>query len=72
LNEAKRLNVFERLEQLGPFELVAVQRLLKAQNPHIGEINLGDLVDNRLMRKLDESGFIERLYTARRRGAKGE
>jgi hypothetical protein len=47
-----------------PRKVGAVQRLLKAQNPHIGEINLEDLVDNRFMRKLDESGFIERLYGA--------
>jgi len=54
----------ERLEQLEPFELVAVQRLMLTSNPRIGEINLEDLVDNRFMRKLDESGFIERLYGA--------
>lgn len=39
-----------------------VQRLLKTQNPRIGDINVEDLVDNRFMRKLDDSGFIDRLY----------
>jgi len=39
-----------------------VQRLLKTQNPRIGDINIEDLIDNRFMRKLDESGFIDRLY----------
>jgi hypothetical protein len=34
-----------------------VQRLLKTQNPRIGEVNIDDLVDNRYIRKLDESGF---------------
>jgi hypothetical protein len=29
-----------------------VQSLLKTQNPRIGEINVDDLVDNRLIRKL--------------------
>jgi NitT/TauT family transport system substrate-binding protein len=49
-----------------PFPSIAglrnVQRLLKPQNPRIGEVNLDELVDARFMRKLDESGFIDRLY----------
>jgi hypothetical protein len=39
-----------------------VQRLLKTQNPRIGEVNVDKLVDNRYIRKLDESGFFERIY----------
>lgn len=39
-----------------------VQRLTKAQNPRVAEVNVDDLVDARFMRKLDESGFIDRLY----------
>ena len=39
-----------------------VQRLTKAQNPRVAEINVDDLVDARMLRKLDESGFIDRLY----------
>ena len=39
-----------------------VQRLLKTQNPRIGEVNLEDLVDSRYIRKLDESGFFDRIY----------
>jgi NitT/TauT family transport system substrate-binding protein len=39
-----------------------VQRLLKTQNPRIAEVNVEDLVDNRYIRKLDESGFFERIY----------
>jgi hypothetical protein len=38
-----------------------VQRLLKTQNPRIAEVNVEDLVDNRYIRKLDESGFFERI-----------
>jgi len=41
-----------------------VQRLLKTQNPRIGDIHIEDLIDNRFMRKLDDSGFIDRLYSA--------
>ena len=39
-----------------------VQRLLKSQNPRIGEVNVEDLVDSRFIRKLDESGFFDRSY----------
>jgi ABC-type nitrate/sulfonate/bicarbonate transport system substrate-binding protein len=41
-----------------------LQRLLKIRNPKIGELKIEDVVDNRIMRKLDESGFIERAYAA--------
>jgi hypothetical protein len=41
-----------------------LQRLLKPRNPKIGELKVEDVVDNRIMRKLDESGFIERAYVA--------
>jgi ABC-type nitrate/sulfonate/bicarbonate transport system substrate-binding protein len=50
-----------------PFPTIAgmrnVQRLLKTQNPRIGDINIEDLIDSRFMRKIDESGFIDRLYS---------
>jgi hypothetical protein len=36
-----------------------VQRLLKTQNPRIGELNIEDLIDNRFIRKLDQSGFFK-------------
>ena len=41
-----------------------LQRLLKPRNPKIGELKIEDVVDNRIMRKLDESGFIDRAYAA--------
>ena len=40
-----------------------MQRLLKTRNPKIEGLNVEDLVDDRLLRRLDESGFISRLYT---------
>jgi len=39
-----------------------VQRLLKTQNPRIGDVKVEELVDDRYIRKLDESGFFERIY----------
>ena len=41
-----------------------VQRLLRMRNPKVGEVKAEDLIDNRIMRKLDESGFIDRTYAA--------
>jgi ABC-type nitrate/sulfonate/bicarbonate transport system substrate-binding protein len=38
------------------------QRLLKPRNPKVGEVKAEDIIDNRLMRKLDDSGFIDKLY----------
>lgn len=41
-----------------------VQRLLAMQNPRIGEINIEDLIDSRFIKKLDDSGFFDRLYAS--------
>jgi ABC-type nitrate/sulfonate/bicarbonate transport system substrate-binding protein len=41
-----------------------VQRLMSSSNPRIGEIKLEDIVDRSIMRKLDDSGFIDRAYAA--------
>ena len=41
-----------------------LQRLLKPRNPKIGDLRVEDVVDNRIMRKLDETGFIDRAFAA--------
>jgi hypothetical protein len=41
-----------------------LQRLLKPRNPKIADVKVEDVVDNRVMRKLDESGFIDRAFAA--------
>ena len=41
-----------------------VQRLMKLRSPKVGEIKVEDVIDNRIMRKLDDSGFIDRAYAA--------
>ena len=38
------------------------QRLIAVQNPKIGSLKIEELVDARFVRKLDESGFIDKLY----------
>jgi NitT/TauT family transport system substrate-binding protein len=42
------------------------QRLMAQQNPKIAALKVDDLVDARFVRKLDESGFIDRLFAAHR------
>ncbi len=39
-----------------------LQRLLKTQNPKIGQINLETLVDASVVKRLEDSGFFEKLY----------
>ncbi|HYT55597.1 MAG TPA: ABC transporter substrate-binding protein [Verrucomicrobiae bacterium] len=42
------------------------QRLMAQQNPKVATLKVEDLLDARFVRKLDESGFIDRLYAAPR------
>ena len=42
------------------------QRLMAQQNPKIAALKVEDLVDARFVRRLDESGFIDRLYGGQR------
>ena len=35
---------------------------MASSNPRIGEIKIEGIVDRSLMRKLDDSGFIDRIY----------
>jgi NitT/TauT family transport system substrate-binding protein len=42
------------------------QRLMVVQNPKVANLKVEDLVDSRFIRKLDESGFIDKLYGAAR------
>jgi NitT/TauT family transport system substrate-binding protein len=41
-----------------------IQRLMKVHNPKAESVKVEDLIDQRFLRKLDESGFIDRLYSA--------
>jgi ABC-type nitrate/sulfonate/bicarbonate transport system substrate-binding protein len=46
--------------------LRSAQRLMAQQNPKVAALKVEELVDSRFVRKLDESGFIDRLYAAPR------
>ena len=41
-----------------------LHRLLKPRNPKIADVKVEEVVDNRIMKKLDESGFIDRAFAA--------
>ena len=41
-----------------------VQRLMVSSNPRVGEIKLEEIVDRSIVRKLDDSGFIDRAFAA--------
>jgi len=41
-----------------------IQRLMKVRNPKAESVRVEELVDQRFLKKLDESGFIDRLYKA--------
>lgn len=41
-----------------------IQRLLKTRNPKLEKVKVEDLVDDQFVRRLDESGFIDKVYAA--------
>jgi NitT/TauT family transport system substrate-binding protein len=41
-----------------------IQRLMKIRNPKLEKAKVEDLVDDQILRRLDESGFIDRLYAS--------
>ncbi|MBI4491156.1 MAG: ABC transporter substrate-binding protein [Deltaproteobacteria bacterium] len=47
-----------------PDGLRNIQRLMKARNPKLERVRPEDVIDDRILRKLDESGFIDRLYSS--------
>ncbi len=58
------LRVLERKPLPTVESLIHVQRLMKVQNPKIGEVKLDDINDTRLVKKLDDSGFIDKVFAA--------
>ena len=40
-----------------------IQRLMKSRNPRMAELKVEELIDSSFLRKLDESGFIDGLYS---------
>jgi hypothetical protein len=42
-----------------------IQRIMATLNPKVIRSKIEDIIDNRFIRKLDESGFIDGLYSKR-------
>ena len=53
---------FERKPYGTPEGLRNIQRMMGSLNPKVSRIKVDELIDNRFIRKLDESGFIDRFY----------
>jgi len=58
------LRVLERKPLPTVESMVHVQRLMKIQNPKIGDVKLDEINDTRLVKKLDDSGFIDKAFAA--------
>ena len=41
-----------------------IQRLMKLRNPKLGNAKVEDLVDDQILRRLDDSGFIDKTFAA--------
>jgi NitT/TauT family transport system substrate-binding protein len=39
-----------------------IQRFMQARNPKVGQLKLQELIDDSIMRELDKSGYIDRIY----------
>jgi NitT/TauT family transport system substrate-binding protein len=56
------INGLDRKPHASLAGLKNVQRLMKMRNPNVAKIKAEDLIDDRFMKKLDESGFIDQMY----------
>jgi len=43
--------------------LLNIRRMLARSNPKVATIQVEDVMDTRILRKLDDSGFIDALYS---------
>ena len=41
-----------------------IQRLMKVRNPNLGNAKVEDLVDDQILRRLDDGGFIDKTFAA--------
>jgi hypothetical protein len=53
------VNGVERRPLPGVEGLRNIQRLMKLRNPNIEKMKMEELIDDRILRRLDESGFID-------------
>lgn len=58
------LETLERKPYPSAQGLLNIRRMLARSNPRVATIQVEDVMDTRILRKLDESGFIDALYSA--------
>ena len=58
------LESLERKPYASADGLLNIRRLLARANPKVSAVQVDDIVDTRILRKLDDSGFIDALYGA--------
>src|SRR6266542_4862280 len=58
------LETLERKPYSSSEGLLNIRRMLARFNPKVAAIQVEDVVDTRILRKLDESGFIDALYSS--------
>jgi hypothetical protein len=58
------LETLERKPYSSSEGLLNIRRMLARFNPKVAAIQVEDVVDTRILRKLEESGFIDALYNA--------
>ena len=58
------LETLERKPYPSPEGFLNIRRMLARSNPKVATIQVEDVIDTRILRKLDESGFIDGLYSA--------
>lgn len=56
------VNGFDRKAYASPQGVQNVVRLMKARFPNVAKVKPEDVIDNRIMKKLDQSGFIDEMY----------
>jgi ABC-type nitrate/sulfonate/bicarbonate transport system substrate-binding protein len=58
------LETLERKPYPSAEGLLNIRRMLARSNPRVATIQVEDVMDTRILRRLDESGFIDALYSA--------
>jgi ABC-type nitrate/sulfonate/bicarbonate transport system substrate-binding protein len=56
------VNGFDRKPYASPQGVQNVVRLMKTRFPNVAKVKPEDVIDNRILKKLDQSGFIDEMY----------
>ncbi len=56
------VNGFDRKAYASPQGVENVVRLMKPRFPNVAKVKPQDVIDNRILKKLDQSGFIDEMY----------